>query len=65
MSPLDFARVYAELGEAEQAFAYLEQAFDDRSPALVLLTVDQAFDRVRDDARFEDAVRRVGLPWRE
>ncbi len=63
VSPLDFARVHAELGDADQAFEYLEEAFAHRSPALVLLTVDQAFDRVREDPRFEEAVRRVGLPW--
>ena len=61
-SPLDFARAHAELGEKDEAFAHLEEAFVDRSPSLVKLNVDRAWDRIRDDSRFLDAVRRVGLP---
>ena len=62
VSPLDFARVYAQLGEEENAFKFLDQAFVDRSPGLVFLNVDRAWDKIRDDPRFEDAVVRVGLP---
>ena len=32
VSPLDFARVHAQLGDANQAFSYLEEAFGQRSP---------------------------------
>ena len=62
VSPLDFARVHAQLGDAEQAFRYLDAAFDDRSPGLVFLNVDRAWDNVRKDPRFVAAVARVGLP---
>jgi serine/threonine-protein kinase len=62
VSPLDFARAYAQLGDREQAFRYLEAAFADRSPGLVFLKVDRAWDRIRDDARFAAAIRDVGLP---
>ena len=62
VSPADFARVYAQLGEADEVFSYLEEAFSQRSPSLVLMTFDPAFYRVRDDPRFEDALRRVGFP---
>jgi len=62
VSPLDFARAYALLGEREKAFEYLEQAFVDRSPMLVFLNADRAWDNIRDDPRFLEAVRRVGLP---
>jgi tetratricopeptide (TPR) repeat protein len=61
-SPLDFARVYAQLGDKDQAFKYLDTAFNDRSPGLVFLKVDRAWALVRDDPRFAEAVRRVGLP---
>ena len=63
-SPLDFARVYAQLGDKEQAFRYMNEAFDDRSPALVFLNVDQAWDTMRSDPKFLEAVRKVGLPAR-
>jgi TolB-like protein len=62
VSPLDFARAYAQLGETELTFKYLDAAFDDRSPGLVFLKVDRAWDRVRNDARFAEAIKKVGLP---
>jgi tetratricopeptide (TPR) repeat protein len=62
VSPLDFARAYAQLDDKELAFKYLDAAFVDRSPGLVFLKVDRAWDNVRDDPRFAAAVRRVGLP---
>jgi tetratricopeptide (TPR) repeat protein len=62
VSPLDFARVYAQLGESDLAFKHLDEAFEHRAPGLVFLKVDRAWDPVRKDPRFETAVRRVGLP---
>ena len=62
VSPLDFARTYAHLGETEQAFKYLDAAFADRSPGLVFLKVDAAWEKVRSDPRFAEAIKRVGLP---
>lgn len=62
VSPLDFARVYAQLGESDLAFKHLEEAFEHRAPGLVFLKVDRAWDNVRDDPRFEAAIRKVGLP---
>jgi TolB-like protein len=62
VSPLDFARAHAQLGEKEQTFKYIDAAFADRSPGLVFLKVDPAWDRVRDDPRFAEAIRRVRLP---
>jgi tetratricopeptide (TPR) repeat protein len=62
VSPLDFARAHAQLGNREQALNYIGAAFADRAPGLVFLKVDRAWDAIRDDPRFADAVRRVGLP---
>ena len=62
VSPLDFARAYAQLGQKELTFKYVDAAFVDRSPGLVFLKVDRAWDAVRDDPRFLAAVTRVGLP---
>ena len=62
VSPLELARLEAEVGEREKAFAHLEAAFVERSSGLVLLKVDSAWDRIRDDARFAALVRRVGIP---
>jgi TolB-like protein len=62
VSPFDFALLHARLGEKEKAFARLEDALAERSVGLVLLRVDRAWDRIRDDPRFAAIVRRVGIP---
>jgi serine/threonine-protein kinase len=62
VSPLDLARLRARIGDREQAFASLEAAFAERSAGLVFLKVERAWDKVRDDARFANLVRRVGIP---
>jgi serine/threonine-protein kinase len=51
----------AELGNKDKAFEYLEKAFERREYRLVYLQVDPFFDSLRDDPRFEDLLRRVGL----
>jgi TolB-like protein/cytochrome c-type biogenesis protein CcmH/NrfG len=60
--PLDTARLQAQVAEREKAFANLEAAFTERSAGLVFLKVEQAWDGVRDDARFAALVRRIGIP---
>lgn len=61
-SPLDFARAYAQLDEPDRACEYLDQALAERSPGLVFLNVDRAWDLIHGDRRFAAAVRQVGLP---
>ena len=62
VSPLDLARLNAQLGERDRAFTQLEAAFAERSPGMVSLKIDRAWDRIRDDPRFAQVVRRVGIP---
>ncbi len=62
VSPLDLARVHARLGDRDRAFKLLETSFDHRTAGLVFLRVDPAWDSVRNDSRFQNAVRRVGIP---
>ena len=54
------AFVYAGLGDNDQAFEWLEKAFEERSDLLVYLNVDPALDRLRSDPRLTDLARRVG-----
>ena len=53
---------YAELGEKDKAFALLNKLYEAREGTLVGLKVDPRFDNLRDDPRFQDLLRRVGLP---
>jgi TolB-like protein/DNA-binding winged helix-turn-helix (wHTH) protein/Tfp pilus assembly protein PilF len=46
-------------GERNETFVWFEKAFADHSNLLTTLKVNPAFDSVRDDARFEDVMRRV------
>jgi serine/threonine-protein kinase len=62
VSPLDFARVYARIGDTKQALDQLEAAVDEESVGLVFLNVDKAWTSVRHEPRFAAAVRRMMFP---
>jgi tetratricopeptide (TPR) repeat protein len=53
--------VWIGLNDKNRAFECLEDAFRGREPCLVSLKVDPVFDPLRDDGRFGEMVRRVGL----
>jgi len=53
---------YALLGEKNKAFEWLENAFQEQDTALMYLKVDDRFDVLRSDPRFQDLLRRMGLP---
>jgi len=57
-----FIWAYAGLGDKEQAFAWLEKAYRERRDLMVVLNIDPLVDPLRTDPRFQDLVRRVGLP---
>ncbi len=59
---LSFAIVYVGLAEKEQAFLWLEKAYDERTNSLAYLKVQATWDPLRSDPRFADLVRRIGLP---
>ena len=61
-SAYSLAGVYGALGDKDQAFEMLNQAYDEHDMQLVSLKVDPSLDDLRDDARFAEIVRRVGLP---
>jgi TolB-like protein/Tfp pilus assembly protein PilF len=61
VSSFYIAAIYAGLGEKDQAFAWLEKAYEERSDGLVNLKADQRFDSLRSDPRFKDLARRLGL----
>jgi serine/threonine-protein kinase len=58
------ALVYATLGRNDEAFAWLEEAYSNRDPWLPFLAVHPEFDRLHGDPRFDDLVRRIGIPIR-
>jgi TolB-like protein/Flp pilus assembly protein TadD len=56
-----FVNAYLGLGDNEQAFYWLEQAYREQSNILLFLKTHPYFDPMRGDPRFTDLVRRVGL----
>jgi TolB-like protein/tetratricopeptide (TPR) repeat protein len=63
VSAYDFAIIHVGLGEADQAFQWLERACEERSFSMLMsLKAEPRLDPLRPHARFQDLVRRVGLP---
>ncbi len=62
VTPYQIATAYTRAGDAEKALEYLEKAFDAHDPNMPYLTVDPIYDFMRDDPRFQDLIRRLGLP---
>ena len=56
-----FVNGYLGLGENDEAFAWLERAYQEQSNILQFLKVHPYFDPLRDDSRFKDLLRHVGL----
>ncbi len=63
--PTRVANLYASVGESDRAFEWWEKAFKERDPGLPYISVSPAFDSIRDDPRFQDLLRRMGLPVNE
>ena len=62
VQPISIAVIYAGLGDKENAFEWLEKAYAERSVGLETLKVHPIFDGLRPDPRFQELLRRVGLP---
>ena len=62
VSPTELATLYVGVGDREAAFTALERAFVEHDLQLGYLKVDSHFDALRPDPRFQELVRRVGLP---
>ncbi len=56
-----FVNAYLGLDDREQAFVWLERAYQEQSNILQFLKVQPFLDPLREDPRFKDLVRRVGL----
>jgi tetratricopeptide (TPR) repeat protein len=61
MPATSVALVYAGLGEKDQAFAWLEKGYEERSFQMQWLTLEPRWDSLRSDPRFANLVRRMGL----
>jgi hypothetical protein len=62
VSPYYMALAYIGVAEKDDTFAWLERAYQERDFWLRFLKVDPVWDSLHSDPRFQDLVRRVGLP---
>jgi hypothetical protein len=56
------ATFYADLGDKEQAFQWLNTAYQEHDWLLISLKTNFRLDPLRSDPRFAELVRKVGLP---
>jgi serine/threonine protein kinase/Tfp pilus assembly protein PilF len=62
VAPHFFAGIHIGLGENDRALEYLEKSYEEHSHWLIYLHIDPSMDDLRDDPRFQDLLKRVGLP---
>jgi tetratricopeptide (TPR) repeat protein len=62
VDPTYFAVIYLGLGEKDQALASVQKALEERTEALLFLIRDPIFESFLSEPRFQDLLRRVGLP---
>jgi len=60
--PTYFGMLFAGLGDKDTALEWLEKAFQERADGLTWLNVEPMLDDLRPDPKFQDLVRRIGLP---
>ncbi len=61
VSPLDIASIHTRLGEQDQAFEWLEKAYEQRFSLMPWLKLDPSLDSLRSDPRFNALLRKIGL----
>jgi len=62
VDPALTAMIWTSLGDRDRALHSLDEAYAAHSPIMSTLAVDPIYDPLRQDPRFTDLVRRVGLP---
>jgi hypothetical protein len=60
--PVLVAQARVRVGDKERALEWLEKGFEERDDLMINLRVEPVFDGLHSDPRFEDLVRRVGIP---
>jgi TolB-like protein/Tfp pilus assembly protein PilF len=62
LSEARIAKVYIALGDYDQAFTWLEKAFENRDSDLVYLAVEMTYDRIQNDPRYHELLKKMRLP---
>lgn len=62
VAAMDYANAYAWGKDKDKTIEYLNKAYDERDLQLTGLKVNKQWEFVRDDPRFKELVRKVGIP---
>ena len=62
LHPRRIAICYAQLGDKDQAFAWLEKAYEKHDMGLFRLKYSALYDPLRDDPHFQSLLRRMNFP---
>ena len=62
VKPYFLGMAHAALGERDEAFAYFEKSQAEYDPWLLWFGTEPMLDPLRDDARYQDLLRRMKLP---
>jgi TolB-like protein/DNA-binding winged helix-turn-helix (wHTH) protein/Tfp pilus assembly protein PilF len=62
VTPVAMVHVYIGLGDKDRSFAWLEKGYQERSYFMAYIKVIPLVDPLRTDPRFDDLLRRMGLP---
>ena len=65
VAPYFLAGIYVGLGDEERATEFLEKSYEEHSHWLIYLHLDPGMDGLRSNLRFQELLRRVGLPLQE
>jgi serine/threonine protein kinase len=61
-NPTSVAGNYALLGDKDNAFVWLEKAYEQRASELIFLKVNREWENLHSDPRYTDLLRRIGFP---
>ena len=61
VSPTAFATIYLGLGQKEKCLDWLEKAYEQQDSACWYLKIDQIYDSVRNEPRFQAILKKAGL----
>jgi len=62
-APVSASRINPQMPpKKDQAFSDLERAYEQRSSSMVYLKIDPWWNEVQSDPRYQDVLRRIGLP---
>ena len=65
VSAYDIAAVHVGMGDANQAFEWLDKAYEERSGFLPYIKCDRRFNPLHSDPRYQKLLERIGLPLQE